>query len=318
MKILITGGSGFIGTNMVEYFQLKNFDVLNIDIAPPQNDNHRKFWMQADILDKEKLEAVVADFNPDYAVHLAARTDLDGVDLEAYSSNTAGVENIVSALCKASAVKRVIFASTQLVCARRNPDGTNDYETINLYGESKKIGELFLRSFKDLPFEYVIVRPTSIWGPWFGIPYNKFFKMVLAGHYFNIGKKSATKTFGFVGNLLYQIEALLFSEYDKVSGKVFYLGDRPASPIKEWADEIGKECGKKIVTVPYFVFKMAAYFGDFLKLFKINFPMTSYRLTNMTTSFENDLSEIYNIAPEPPYSRLEGTKITLKWMREHK
>ena len=180
------------------------------------------------------------------------------------------------------------------------------------------IGERYLRACGELPFEYVIVRPTSIWGPWFGEPYNRFFKMILTHCYFNIGKKSAIKTFGFVGNLIYQVETLLLkSEWNDIRGKVFYLGDSPAASISEWADEIGNEVGIRIRTIPFIFVKFAAVAGDLLRLFGIKFPMTSYRLRNMTTSFTNDLSSIYAEAPNPPYSRLEGTRITLEWMRNN-
>lgn len=318
MKILITGGSGFIGTNMVEHFAAAGHEVLNIDWNAPQKTEHTKYWSNTDILDRNKLEAEITRFAPEYVIHLAARTDLDGRTLEEYAANTVGVENMVKALSCTSTVKRVVFASTQLVCARRNPVDDNDYETINLYGESKKIGEQFLRSCHNLPFEYTIVRPTSIWGPWFGAPYNNFFKMLLAKRYFNLGKRIATKTFGYVGNLIYQVETILFkADWTTIREKVFYLGDCPASPISEWAEEIGNECGIRIRTIPFWVFQIAAWVGDFLKIFRLRFPMTSYRLKNMTTSFENDLSATYAVAPCPPYTRLEGTKITLAWMKEH-
>ncbi|MBR2425156.1 MAG: NAD(P)-dependent oxidoreductase [Lentisphaeria bacterium] len=319
MKILITGGSGFIGTNMVEHFVNKGDEVLNIDWNAPQNSDHQKYWENVDILDYAKLETAITKFAPDYVVHLAARTDLYGKTLDDYKSNTVGVENMVNALRKVASAKRVVFTSTQLVCARRNPVDENDYETINFYGESKKIGEQYLRSCGDLPFEYVIVRPTSIWGPWFGAPYNNFFKMILGHRYFNIGgNRAATKTFGFVGNLIYQVETLLLkSDWNNVKGKIFYLGDRPASPINEWAKEIGDLCGIRIRTVPFWIVKSAAIVGDFLKIFNIRFPMTSYRLTNMTTTFENDLRTTYTEAPDLPYTRLEGTKITLAWLKDH-
>ena len=49
---------------------------------------------------------------------------------------------------------------------------------------------------------------------------------------------------------------------------------------------------------------------------KINFPMTSFRLKNMTTDNIVDLSNTYKVAPNPPYSRIEGVKDTLSWMKE--
>ena len=316
MKILITGGSGFIGTNTVDYYLSKGLEVLNIDKKAPPKKEHLQYWSELDIMDKDKLEATIKGFSPDYVIHLAARTDLNGKSLDEYAQNTTGVENMVSALKETPSVKRVIFTSTQLVCARRNPVDENDFETINYYGESKKIGEIYLRSYKEIPFEYAIVRPTSIWGPWFEAPYCNFFHMVINGRYFHMSRNTATKTFGFVGNLIYQIDTILReTPYEQIRNRVFYLGDRPPVLITEWANEIAKEVGIRIPTIPFFIFKCAAVLGDFLKIFNIHFPMTSYRLINMTTSFENDLNSIFDVAPNPPYSRIEGTRITLDWIK---
>lgn len=43
-RILITGGSGFIGTNLIEYFLEKNYDVKNIDICEPKIEARRDIW----------------------------------------------------------------------------------------------------------------------------------------------------------------------------------------------------------------------------------------------------------------------------------
>ena len=78
MKILITGASGFIGTNLLEAMLEKGHSVLNIDFNEPKIKERNEVWKNVDIVEYEPFEKVVLDFNPDYIVHLAARTDLDG------------------------------------------------------------------------------------------------------------------------------------------------------------------------------------------------------------------------------------------------
>lgn len=314
-KILITGASGFIGTNILQYYIDKGYEVINIDFNPPQNKNHTKYWRNINITNYRLLHDEISKFAPEYVIHLAAKTDLDGKTLEDYSANILGVKNLVNALKIAKNLKRVIFTSTQLVCYGRHPEDDNDYNTINLYGESKRLGELVVRNDTEISFEWIIIRPTSIWGPWFGIPYRTFFDMVIGKKYFHIGHKSCTKTYSYVENSIYQIDSILNAPSEKIQGKVFYLGDYEPTNINIWANEIASEIGITIKTSPYLLIKLAALGGDLLKLFGINFPITSFRLKNMTTNNIIELSKTKEIAPILPYSRIEGIKETLKWLK---
>ena len=121
----------------------------------------------------------------------------------------------------------------------------------------------------------------SNWCSWFDVPYKNFFDLIMSKKYFHIGNKGCTKTYGYVGNAVYQIEKILFSETKDEKNKVFFIGDNPATNIEEWGNEIANELGFKIIKMPYFLIKLAALFGDFLKLIGIHFPMTSFRLHNM-------------------------------------
>ena len=135
--------------------------------------------------------------------------------------------------------------------------------------------------------------------------------------YFHIGHIKCHKTYGYIGNAIYQIEQLLFNPTPDENNKVFYLGDEPAYEINEWADEIANELGFKVPTMPVWFVKCLAKFGDFLGLFGIHFPMQSFRFGNMTNDGTNDMTNTYQIAPGMPYTRLEGTKATIAWIRKY-
>lgn len=314
-KVLITGGSGFIGTNLL-LFLIEKYEILNIDIRESNLTELQKYTSIVDITNYENFRNVVIGFSPDYIIHLAARIDLNGKFIYDYSANTVGVSNLMKIIHELPKLKKLIVTSSMLVChTGYYPKNQFDYAPNTLYGESKVETEKIVWDNKP-QCDWAIIRPTSIWGPWFGVPYRNFFDMVISRKYFHIGRKSCTKTYGYVGNAVYQIEQILFHETLNEDQKVFYIGDNPPTNIEIWANEIAAELNFDIKRVPFWMLKIAAYFGDLLKLFNITFPMTSFRLKNMTTDNTIDLSETYKIAPNPPCSRIDGIKATLQWLKK--
>ena len=317
-KILITGGSGFIGTNLVNYYIQKGWTVKNIDVMAPKDAQAAEVWEHCDITDFDTLCRSVQNFQPEYIVHLAARTDLDGKSVDDYQANTIGVENVLKAATTVEKLKKVLITSSMLVCHTGYiPKDQYDYAPSTFYGESKVITEQLV--WKNQPScDWAILRPTSMWGPWFGVPYRNFFDIVKAGHYFHIGHKSCTKTYGYIENAVYQIHQILTSSTEEESNKVFYLGDKPAIFIEEWANQIADQLGIKVLRIPFWLIRLAAWGGDILKLMGVHFPMTSFRLKNMTTNNIIPLDNTMAIAPNPPIDRINGIKRTLAWMESTK
>ena len=315
-RIIITGASGFIGTNLLEKFVRDGHFVLNIDIADPRNDSHNCFHKNVDITKFHELNDCIIDFSPEYIVHLAARTDLNGKTISDYSANTIGVRNIIEASKNLKKLKKIIITSSMLVCSLGyKPKNLFDYHPTTIYGESKVITEQNVWNNKP-NCDWAIIRPTSIWGEWFGEPYKKFFDMIMAKKYFHIGKKSCTKTYGYVGNAVYQIENILITNTSEDDNKIFYIGDSPPNNIEEWANEIARFLKYKVKTVPYSMIYIVALMGDIFKKLNIPFPMTTFRLRNMTTDNIIDLSETNDIAPKLPYTRIQGIKRTLDWINK--
>ena len=315
MKVLITGGSGFIGTNLIEFLSENDgYKIMSLDLVKPKIKSHQQYWTQIDLRRHDDVVSAVESFAPDYVIHLGARTDLNGTSLQDYDANIGGVRNLLDAIKKVGSVKRAIFASSMYVCEPGYmPKDFEDYAPHTLYGASKVETEKIIKT-ADPKYMWSIIRPTSIWGPWFGEPYNRFFHIVLKRMYFHMGKRACKKTYGYVDNAIYQIMSILNADAEKVNRKVFYLGDYEPYDITEWANEIAKHAGIKIPNIPYFCFKLAGWLGDFLKLFGISFPMTSFRLHNMTTDNVHNLNPIKKIAPNLPVGREEGTVKTLEWI----
>ena len=121
-------------------------------------------------------------------------------NLDNLECNINGVENIIEASKVLKSLKRVVFTSSLLVCKNGYiPKNDTDYNPPNFYGQSKMIGEKKVRS-SNMHCEWVIVRPTAIWGPWFEYSYNAFFRMIDKNRYMHIGDKEFEKPASYVGN----------------------------------------------------------------------------------------------------------------------
>lgn len=314
-KILVTGGSGFIGTNLIEYYK-DEFEVLNLDILKPRNKAHFKYWVQGDILDEKETIKIFNDFQPNFIYHMAARTDLDGKNLKDYAANTKGVEHIIKAVNRTKTIEKVVFASSRLVCEiGYKPKDEYDYKPSTIYGESKIIGEKIVRNSTLLDNNWIIVRPTSLWGPWFDVPYKNFFDSIKRNVYVHPKGISIYKKFGFVGNCVYILDKLLSDQ--TLNTQTVYLSDFETLEVKNWANLISQKFhGNDVKSVPLFLLKILAVSGDILK--KLGYkspPITSFRLNNIMTNMDYDTSNVEEIVGELPYTLEEGTAITYNWYK---
>ena len=317
-KILITGGSGFIGTNLIEHYLAAGADVFNIDIAKPRNAAHFHYWTKTDILDRSNLEKVIEDISPVLIVHAAARADLDGTSPSDYATNTRGLENVARAAASTKSVERLVSLSSMLVCKLGyQPKSDTDYQPSTVYGESKAEGERILHSLGPLPFVWSIVRPTSIWGPWFGPPYRSFFEIVQRGLYFHPSGLTSRRNYGYIGNAVVQISTI--ANVGDASG-VYYVGDYTPIDVREWAKCIALNSRGRphVHEVPLIAMKLAAKIGDQLKFLGWkNPPLSTFRLRNLLTEAVYDLSKTQAICPILPYDLVDGVRSTIAWLHEH-
>jgi GlcNAc-P-P-Und epimerase len=318
MHVLVTGGSGFLGTNLAEHLLGHGAEVLSIDTRPPRLNIHRQQWRDVDILDRTRVAAAVRDFEPTLLFHLAARTDLHGTSLDEYAANVQGLENVIAAVRKTPSLKRVVFASSRMVCRiDHRPKRDDEYSPPNAYGESKVAGERIVRD-AGLEVPWLIVRPTSIWGPLFDVPYKTFFLAIAHGRYVHAPGQGVEKSFGYVGNTVHQLERLATAPESAVSGRTFYLGDYPPVNTRDLAERIRAEIGApRIRTVPHGLLRAAAVAGDALR--RLGWrepPLTSFRLSNLTAPMVFDLSPLEEVVGPLPHSLDAGIRSTVEWLRK--
>jgi len=319
-RVLVTGGSGFIGTNLVEHYHLSGDHVTNLDIVPPRNPHHTALWRKTDILDSRALRQAVIEADPEIVFHMAARTDLEGVCVDDYSANTEGVFNLIEALHSVPTPPLTVFASSMLVCSvGYKPNGELDYCPNTTYGESKVVGEQLVRKEAAGKFPWVIIRPTSIWGPWFETPYCDFFMAVRRGLYMHPRGINIYRSYGFVLNSVVQLARLASSDGAPLIGRTVYLADYKPIELKHWAETIQLAmAASRIREIPLSILKLLAKSGDMLKA--IGYarpPLNSFRLSNLLTEVIHDTSPLHLVCGDLPYSMEQGVRITCDWLNRN-
>ncbi len=316
-RLLITGGSGFIGTAVVNHQVRCGAEILNLDIASPTRTDQQAFWQQQDIMDAEGMMRVFAEFKPTHVLHLAARADLDEEhDISEYATNIEGTENVLRATAKSPTVCTAVITSTMFVCEPGyRPVSDTDYRPHTLYGRSKVRTEELTRE-ANLSCAWVITRPAMIWGPYHARLRAEFLRILRKGLYFHPGNTRAIRSYGYVGNTAWQISRLLEAPGDEIRGRTLYLADPPVD-LLSWADEFSRQVlGRPVRRMPWPLIRGLAFTGDVMARVGLRFPMTSFRLENMTRDNVVDCAPIDSLVPSLPYSVAEGVRETVAWLRE--
>lgn len=316
-RVLITGGSGFIGTNLVEHYQTAGHQVVNLDSVRPRNESHEQLWVPMDLLDAKALALQIAEFDPEIVFHFAARTDLRGSSVADYLSNTQGVVNMIEPLKGARNLRLAVFASSMLVCRMGyRPTHPEDYCPSTPYGESKVQGERMVRQMAGEKLPWVMVRPTSIWGPWFGTPYRDFFNAIQRGYYFHPKNRRIQRSYGFVKNSVAQLARLAELGGGPLLGQTIYMADPQAIDLKKWADLIQQSLGvRKVREAPLGALRVLAMAGDVAK--KLGWaapPLTTFRLNNLITDMIHDTSPWQEMGEIAYLPLEEGVAQTCQWM----
>jgi len=230
MKILVTGGAGFIGSNLVDRLideGYKVFVIDNLSSGKKENLNKKAIFYKADICNLNKIFPLFKGI--DYVFHLAANPRvLFSVEnpIESHKVNVDGTLNVLYASYK-NKVKRLIFASSSAVYGNiKKLPLREDMKPnpISPYGLHKLIGEYYCKLFSDLyNLETVCLRYFNVYGPKmdpegpYALVIGKFLKLKKENKPLTIyGNGKQTRDFVYVNDV---VEANILAMKSKKVGK---------------------------------------------------------------------------------------------------
>lgn len=167
MKILITGGSGFLGVYLSRFLLKKKFTVTLFDKAPLDAKDllGKVRFIKGDVRNFQAVEKAIR--GEDYVIHAAAALPIQQSKKLIYSVNVNGTKNILKASQKYR-IKRVIYISTTAVYKIDQPHPVSEnglIEPIGHYGGSKIMAEEVCHEYQKKGLSVIIVRPKTFLGP---------------------------------------------------------------------------------------------------------------------------------------------------------
>lgn len=262
---LVTGGAGFIGSNLVDALakdQKNTVTVVdNLLTGFPHNITARKNveFIKANVNCYEDIAAIFSNRQFDYVYHYAAVVGVQRTLDNPVSvlEDIEGIRNVLN-LCKNTGVKRVMYASSSEVYGEPVEFPQHELTTpLNSklpYAVVKNIGECYLRSYQqEFGLDYTIFRFFNTYGPRQSNDFvmSRFIDMALANKDITVyGDGSQARTFGFVDDNIAATTAVL--RHDFARNAVLNIGNDTETTILELAQKIIKltKSKSKIIHLP--------------------------------------------------------------------
>ena len=155
-KVLVVGGSGFLGSHVADDLTEKGYEVTIFDQKKSTWINDNQKFIESDLLDREHVIKSLEGFN--FVIHFAGIADIGESKekpLETIETNIIGTANLLEG-CRKNKIEKFIFASSVYVFSKYG----------SFYGKSKQACELLIEEYQnEFNLDYIHVRYGSLYGP---------------------------------------------------------------------------------------------------------------------------------------------------------
>jgi nucleoside-diphosphate-sugar epimerase len=326
MSILITGGTGFIGSRLSLLCKERGFNVRvlgqeNTEAEKQNSKLLKEKGVEVILSSVSEIEKVSESFSGvDVVIHLAAaQHEMNIPDEKFREVNVNGTKNLVETSIK-NRVKRFVYGSTIGVYGKLEGiiDEDSSCSPVNIYGKTKLEAEKLVQNYSD-KIETVIIRIPETYGPG-DRRLLKLFKGIKKNVFFIIGSGKNLHHPIFITDLAEGL--ILAASKNNAAGKTFLFAGKSAITTNEMVSAIAESLDKKNpwLKVPLFpMMFIAAVFEMIFRPLGIQPPLHRRRMDFFVKSYSFSIKraeECLGFSPEHDFT--DGTKITKRWYEEMK
>jgi nucleoside-diphosphate-sugar epimerase len=245
MKMLMTGGSGFIGRHLARALVRQGVSVVNLDLVPPRHEPPFLRTVIGDVRDPRAVREAMSGCRA--VVHLAAAHHDHGIDDRTYFDVNERGTNVVCETMRDTGVRRMLFTSTVAVYGNRHAEPDEDASPApeSPYGASKLAGEAVVHAWaKDTGSHATVFRPAVVFGPHHFANMYSLVRQIESGRYLPVGDGRNVKSLAYVHNLV-DASLYLLSTAPLAPVETFNYVDKPDLGSWEIADRIAEALGRE-------------------------------------------------------------------------
>ena len=312
MRVLVIGGSGFIGTRLIEALLERGHEVTNLDRV--DRERAGVVFIEGDVRSVPELTAASAGH--DAIINLAAEHRDDVQPLSRYTEvNVEGASAVVEA-AQANGIDRIVFTSSVAVYGldKVNPDETWEPEPFNEYGRTKLLAEGVFSEWarRDANRSLAVIRPSVVFGEGNRGNVHTLAAQVASGRFIQVGKGENKKSMSYVGNIV----EFLADRLSAPSGiSITNFADKPDLSTKELVSllrtTLGRTAGSSI-TLPLPLGVLAGHTFDVVgRITRRNFPISAIRMRKFAAETTVSTERLAATGFVPRYSLEESLVRTL-------